>query len=501
MGISHSWNGTILTITSDSGTSSADLKGDIGIRGPQGPAGGAINDVGLIDKGLTIENFAADAKATGDRIEEVRESILNIVNENDRSNSIISSASGDIVTLNDSSDKGIANIYVYGKTIQNGTPTPEAPIALNSTGDNGSLTVTVCGKNLLKPRSSYTQNGITYTANTDGSVSVRGTASDTAYYVTSLNFPVGTYIVNGAPSGSKIGELDMYINARDINTGASIGSSIARDADDAKHLQQFTIKQYCKLECILRVGKGKTVDAIFYPMIRHASVTDDTYESYKEAQTLPVFTPNNLRGIPVTSGGNYTDSTGKQWVCDYVDLNKGVYVQRVYRYAFTGQETINSFDSGKTLGRDIKQLGLPSCVVPKKASGSNVSPMLCTHEAVTTQDELKNGSGGIAVAVWNNTQYLYFSGTYYEDINGLKTAMAEAYASGNPYVWMYALEEPIETPLTANQLAYFAAIHTNYPNTTINTDSQAGLEVDYVADTKLYIDNKFNELATAILAN
>lgn len=39
MGISHSWNGTVLTITSDSGTSSADLKGDIGIRGPQGATG------------------------------------------------------------------------------------------------------------------------------------------------------------------------------------------------------------------------------------------------------------------------------------------------------------------------------------------------------------------------------------------------------------------------------------------------------------------------------
>lgn len=42
MGISHEWNGTILTITSDSGTSSADLqgeKGDTGIRGPQGAPG------------------------------------------------------------------------------------------------------------------------------------------------------------------------------------------------------------------------------------------------------------------------------------------------------------------------------------------------------------------------------------------------------------------------------------------------------------------------------
>ena len=37
--IYHEWNGTVLTITSDSGTSSADLKGDTGIRGPQGPIG------------------------------------------------------------------------------------------------------------------------------------------------------------------------------------------------------------------------------------------------------------------------------------------------------------------------------------------------------------------------------------------------------------------------------------------------------------------------------
>lgn len=40
--IFHEWNGTVLTITSDSGTSSMDLagpQGDMGIRGPQGPAG------------------------------------------------------------------------------------------------------------------------------------------------------------------------------------------------------------------------------------------------------------------------------------------------------------------------------------------------------------------------------------------------------------------------------------------------------------------------------
>ena len=50
--ITHSWNGTILTITSDSGTSSADLqggKGDTGPRGAQGPAGIIVNPDGTID--------------------------------------------------------------------------------------------------------------------------------------------------------------------------------------------------------------------------------------------------------------------------------------------------------------------------------------------------------------------------------------------------------------------------------------------------------------------
>lgn len=50
--ITHSWNGTVLTITSDSGTSSADLqggKGDTGPRGAQGPAGVIVNPDGTID--------------------------------------------------------------------------------------------------------------------------------------------------------------------------------------------------------------------------------------------------------------------------------------------------------------------------------------------------------------------------------------------------------------------------------------------------------------------
>lgn len=79
----HSWNGTILTITSDSGTSSMDLKGekgDDGARGPQGPAGDttAAGSSIELDTTLTEEGKAADAKAVGDAISGVNETINNL---------------------------------------------------------------------------------------------------------------------------------------------------------------------------------------------------------------------------------------------------------------------------------------------------------------------------------------------------------------------------------------------------------------------------------------
>lgn len=45
--IYHSWDGTKLTITSDSGTSSADLRGSCGVRGPIGPAGNTAEGTGI----------------------------------------------------------------------------------------------------------------------------------------------------------------------------------------------------------------------------------------------------------------------------------------------------------------------------------------------------------------------------------------------------------------------------------------------------------------------
>lgn len=61
----------------------------------------------------------------------------------------------------------------------------------------------------------------------------------------------------------------------------------------------------------------------------------------------------------------------------------------------------------------------------------------------------------------------------------------------------YILETPIETPLEEAEIASFKALHTNKPNTTVLNDSGAFMSMNYIADTKSYIDNKVSGILAA----
>jgi hypothetical protein len=61
---------------------------------------------------------------------------------------ITATATGSAITI-ESSQAPLQNLKLYGKTEQDGTPTPTEPIELKSVGDSGSFGVGVYGKNLL----------------------------------------------------------------------------------------------------------------------------------------------------------------------------------------------------------------------------------------------------------------------------------------------------------------------------------------------------------------
>lgn len=135
--------------------------------------------------------------------------------------------------------------------------------------------------------SSYTNNGITFVQNDDGSITVSGVATADAQYTLftrntdwGINIDVGkSYILSGCPSG---GSNDTYR----LVFGDTQSSAYHRLAIDTGEGAEFTIttasEAYYASSIDVRSGVDLTTPITFYPMLRTASDTDSTYQPYAE---------------------------------------------------------------------------------------------------------------------------------------------------------------------------------------------------------------------------
>ena len=112
-------------------------KGDTGPQGPKGETGPAV----ALDTTLTHEGEAADAKATGDAISAVKT----------RQNVLVGTETGNPLSVDDAFPAPMCGLTVYGRSTQDGTPTPDAPVPIVSAGESGSVAVKVTGKNRMPP--------------------------------------------------------------------------------------------------------------------------------------------------------------------------------------------------------------------------------------------------------------------------------------------------------------------------------------------------------------
>lgn len=214
------------------------------------------------------------------------------------------------------------------------------------------------------------------------------------------------------------------------------------------------------------------------------------YEPYKQPQTLTLSTPGGLPGIPVTSGGNYTDENGQQWVCDEVDFERGVYVQRIGTLQKTGNFQMS--ESADAPGRYYHY------------SGSKIFFKDGSHEAFCNI---------ASWALWGydgthtNTNWLFAlnSNGYYisppseggiesaEELNNLLNSLEF------PVVFVGQLATPIETPLSAEQISAYKVLHTYSPTTTVSNDAGAYMEVEYAKDIEKYINDTTNEIVDSVI--
>ena len=234
------------------------------------------------------------------------------------------------------------------------------------------------------------------------------------------------------------------------------------------------------------------------------SVTLTISDTAEQKQIFPIPTPSGLPGIPVKSGGNYTDSTGQQWICDSIERNADggwEVVKRCKKFKLKPEDKIGSthlyntvtFDAGYWPFRVSKWIGQI-----RKSSMALSNLFLCNQSAWGSKSE-------VAYTVETTMDFnLSFTRLgvnqdtpVAETINKLKE-----WISNNDLYFIAQLVTPATTPITDPELIVkLNALHTYYGITNLFCTDNAGQRIQYLADTKLYIDNKLQSLVAQYHAN
>ena len=186
-------------------------------------------------------------------------------------------------------------------------------------------------------------------------------------------------------------------------------------------------------------------------------VTVTVSDGANNSKTLTLQTPNALPGIPVSSGGNYTDENGQQWVCDEVDLARGVRVQRIRKIKVTS--SLNWQTAGREVDRYFAWF-----------NGTCTSNVLCTHFSTALGSETVGG----AIANHNNLVGFAFAEKGTTTLDDFKQFLDE----NDVFIWA-ALATPVETDISADEVAAYKALTTYAPTTVISVSGGAGLAATY----------------------
>lgn len=150
----------------------------------------------------------------------------------------------------------------------------------NSLNEIADMNNVLGAKNFINVTSkTSTYNGLTFTINADNSVTVNGTATVQSYFTLSnenaWDLKAGNYIINGCPSGGSASTFELQIRTDESDSSLWIfGIDFGNGAN-------FNIASDKKVKAYIGVQSGVTVtNKTFYPMLRPASIQDDTYVPY-----------------------------------------------------------------------------------------------------------------------------------------------------------------------------------------------------------------------------
>ena len=333
--------------------------------------------------------------------------------------------------ITDSDNGKIQDMMIYGKSSQNGTPTPDNPVEIKNVVNQ---TVKVCGKNLWNPIAGG------YISGNDDSI-----AEGKKEYLAVTDF-------------IKINGKDITVIARNFSSamGASYAYRIGFYNAEKKWIKNIALSNGDKHSINTFNVTGTeyirvSAPAGIYDTIQIEYGSEATsYEPYHE-QTVQL--PYTLNAIPVKSGGNVTID-GQQYIADRVVEKDGVFgIERNIREIHTNTNTMNNSEEYPGWN---KVEGV-SDVVYYNVNPVGVSKSLTFISNFTRASFLQNNQGT------NNILY------YLKSIIGY--SQSELIAKAIDVDMYIRLQDAIFEPLPGDIQAKLRTLVTNYPVTNISVTS------------------------------
>lgn len=389
-----------------------------------------------VDKGLSEEGKAADAKATGEAISKLTEDLSNKITKFYASNEGKNH-------LADSDNGKIMDMMLYGKSEQ----------------------FTTIGKNLLKIKDgTQTLRGITVTAK-DGVVELKGTATESGWAI----LTVDSFVLDGMCilSSNISSNIRVIVVNKSFETVLEQGKSATLENAEVSRVCFIVTggKTYDISNILIQIEKGSVATSYepytggipspnpSYPQEIKSVVNPIVKLSNEDGtQSETVTLPYTLNAIPVSSGGNVTID-GQQYIADYVDVERGKLVKRVYEYVFSGESRWNAAADGAQYltWRVGDNPGIIDSIYDKKC--------LCPCLIANILSATRKGENYISTQSLDDTCRVWVSAN-----------VATSKLTGEKV--FLALIVPEEISLTQEEIRAFKELAAYYPVTNVNVASE-----------------------------
>lgn len=373
--------------------------------------------------------------------------------------------------------------YTGGKP----SPSPDYPQEIVSAGDGGSVAVKVTGKNLLDfLHAEITKAGWLGKFTRDEEIlTISAVNGWNAYWFVS---PVRGKQISVSFTYRQIDDK-TFDDEQSLVVGTSAKPSYI---ETGVYSIKSPKKSWTKIACtmisetyvgvMLRVknegvNEERTIEIKDFQLELGSTAT--AYSPYRE-QLLTLPTPNGLPGVPVTSGGNYTDPQGQQWICDEVDFGRGVYVKKTKEFRFASSAF--RWNDNQIANFNIFYFDSELNNIIDGKMGAASSCYFRWNNNFETDNTFRIVSGGLRIRMDSATSLDDFKAKFPDGIDVL-----------------CILSPPIETPLTAAEIAAYKSLRTYRGTTIVEAEDKAGISATYKCNVKA-AEKEVNALYDSLMA-